>query len=69
LNFAARDTSTQRVARHAAPPSPQMRELLLQQEQILVELTDPGERPHAATVLGLFRPRPHSQRREDFLNT
>jgi hypothetical protein len=67
LNFATRDEPT-RVVRWTAPPSPQMRELLHQQEQLFAELIGPiappdadGPKPPA--------PQPHSQRGEQFLYT
>lgn len=47
LNLAGREPSPQALAGSAAPPSPQMRELLRQQEQLLAELVGPPRRPKA----------------------
>jgi len=69
LSFAARDSSTQGLARHVVPASPQMRELLLQQERILTEVADLGEKSSAASVARPLLPRPQSQGRGAFLNT
>lgn len=67
LNYTAHDPSTQSVAHRTAPLSPEIRQLLLQQEQLLAELTGPIEKPRAE------RPKPaatqpRSQRREEYLN-
>jgi hypothetical protein len=66
LNLASREPGRQAVAQDAMPPSPQLRALLQQQEQLFAELVGPVERtvadrPKPST------PRPHSQRQEEFL--
>ena len=63
-NFATREGPT-RTSRQMLPPSPQVRELLKRQGQLLAELVGPIEKPNSD------RPRPgtpRSQRREEFLN-
>jgi hypothetical protein len=67
LNFAARDPGRPDAMQQSAPPSPQMRELLRQQEQMLAELIGPvdynaADRPKPAG------PQPHSERRQQFFN-
>ncbi len=52
FNLASREPARQEAAGTAARPSPQMRELLRQQEQLLVELVGPMERTEAV------RPKP-----------
>jgi hypothetical protein len=47
LNFAARDSAPQRVARQSVPPSAEVRRLLKQQEQLFVELVGPVEKSDA----------------------
>jgi hypothetical protein len=66
LNFAAREPAQPEVARQAAPPPPQLRELLHQQEQMFAELLGPVEQPEADRPKPA-RPQPHSQRYEPFL--
>jgi|SRR5882672_10346806 len=65
LNFAAREPSPAEVARQAAPLSPQMREMLQQQEQLFAELVGPSEKPEARPKPAPLQPR--SQRRDDFV--
>lgn len=67
FDFAAREPSGRQVMRQADPPSPQMRALLQQQEQMMAELVGPIERPEARHSTP-FTPQPHSQRREEFMN-
>ena len=67
LNFVSREPSPQRVARHTAPPSPQMRELLKQQERLFAELVGPLEKPPAGRSKPVA-PQPRSSRREEFFN-
>ena len=62
LNLASPEPSRHEMARETAPPSPQMRELLQQQEQLLAELIGPARRPEAD------RPKPRSQRADEALN-
>ncbi len=67
LNFAAHEPARSQAASQAVPPSPQMRELLRQQEQLLAELIGPmddtiADHPKPAA------PQPHSQLREQFVN-
>lgn len=67
LNFAAREPAWSEAVRPPLPPSPQMRELLRQQEQLFAELIGPVEKPVAGRPKP-STPQPHSQRREEFLN-
>jgi hypothetical protein len=67
VNFATRDPLPVREARNATPPSPQLREMLKEQEQLLAELVGPIERL-AADRPKPVAPQPHSQRREEFMN-
>jgi hypothetical protein len=67
LNFATREPGESEAARQSAPPSPQMRELLHQQEQMFADLIGPVEKPHADRPKPAA-PQPHSQRREEFQN-
>ena len=67
-SFAARDPSPASEARRVPPPSPQLRQLLKQQEQLLAELVGPPESPEAHRFKPAA-PQPRSQRREEFLNT
>ena len=67
VNFAARDPLPVREAMNATPPSPQFREMLKEQEQLLAELVGPIETP-AANRPKPIAPQPHSQRREQFMN-
>ncbi len=67
LNLASREPSAQRMADRPVRPSPQMRELLRQQEQLLAELVGPigtvaAERPKPVA------PQPRSQRRDELMN-
>jgi hypothetical protein len=66
-SFAARDQSPAVEARRVPPPSPQLRQLLKQQEQLLAELVGPPESPEAHRSKPAA-PQPRSQRREEFLN-
>jgi hypothetical protein len=66
MNLATRDATPRHFARQS-PPSPQMRELLRQQQQLFAELVGAVEyreadRPKATA------PQPRSSRREEFLN-
>ena len=65
LHLANREPSWQSLVHQATRPSPQMREMLLQQELMLAELIGPREqpqRPKSAVT------QPRSQRRDEFLN-
>ncbi len=67
VNLASREPSPQRLADRPVKPSPQMRELLRQQEQLLAELVGPigtaaAARPKTAA------PQPRSQRRDELMN-
>lgn len=64
LGFAARDSALHQP-QQAASPSPQMRELLRQQEQLLAELMGPLDQP-VADRRRTAPPQPHSQRTEGF---
>ena len=66
-NFAARDPLPVREAMNATPPSPQLREMLKQQEQLLAELVGPIERSEGIRPKPVA-PQPRSQRREQFMN-
>jgi len=68
LNFSAREPAQSKAARQTIPASPQMRELLQQQERLFAELLGPVEKPVADRPKPAA-PQPHSQRRENFLNT
>jgi hypothetical protein len=67
LNLATREPSRLAVSRPARPPSPEMRELLKQQEQMFAELVGPMEKPEADRPRPAA-PQPRSQRRPDFIN-
>jgi hypothetical protein len=67
LNLAASDSDGPAVARQAALPSRQLRELLRQQEQLFAELIGPIDQSPASEPKRAL-PRPRSQRRDDFLN-
>jgi hypothetical protein len=67
LNYATRDPSTRHYARYTAPPSPEMREILRQQKQLLAELVGPIGKPQTQPPQPAA-PQPRSQRREEFLN-
>jgi len=66
LNFAYRGDGPSNSARRVTPPSPQMREMLRAQEQMLAELV--GEHPVAGRPKTV-PPRPHSFYRNEFFNT
>ncbi len=67
LSVAGRDPAQAEFARRAAPPSPELRELLRQQEQVLAELTEPSESARTAPAQPPTA-QPRSERREDLLN-
>jgi hypothetical protein len=67
LNFISREPARPDVARKAAPPSPQMREMLQQQERLFAELAGPFDKSEITTPKPVA-PQPRSQRRMDFLN-
>ena len=67
VNFATREPSSQNLVHRVPPPSPQLRQLLRQQEQLLAELVGPPEGPEAHRFKPAA-PQPRSQRREEFLN-
>ena len=62
LNFSAREPSRGESASRALRPSPQMRELLREQEQLLAELVGPRGTTEVPKVTV---PQPRSQRREE----
>jgi hypothetical protein len=66
LDFAAREPAQPEIARRAPPVSPQLRELLRQQEQLLAELAGPAETIKAAPAKPAAAP-PRSERRESFM--
>ena len=61
LNLASTDGSSSDMAKQAAPPPAQIRELLKQQEQMLAELVGPAPEPDRRKPAA---PRPHSRRRD-----
>jgi len=65
-SFATREAPAM-TSRQITPPSPQVRELLKQQEQLLAELVGPLEKPEAGRPRPLA-PQPRSQRRDEFLS-
>jgi len=67
LNFISREPAAPELARKAVPPSPQIREMLRQQERLLAELAGPFDKPEASPPKPVG-PQPRSQRRMDFLN-
>lgn len=67
VQFAARDTSPRSFARQA-PPSPQVRELLQQQEKLFAELAGLKEAREAGRPKSVA-PQPRSLRRAEILNT
>ena len=67
LNFVSREASPQRLTRHVAPPSPQLRELLKQQERLFAELVGPLEKPQADRPKPAG-PQPRSSRCVEFIN-
>jgi hypothetical protein len=64
--YATRESSTM-TSRQTPPPSPQVRELLKQQGQLLAELVGRMEEPDADRPKRLA-PQPRSQYREEFQN-
>ena len=67
LNLATRESGAPEIARQLPPPSPQLRQLLREQEQMLAELTGTAEKDRPAAV----RPpvaQPRSERQSDALN-
>jgi hypothetical protein len=66
-SFATREAAPMNHSRQMTPPSPQVRELLKQQGQLLAELVGPIEKPEADRPKPIA-PQPRSQRREEFLN-
>jgi hypothetical protein len=66
LNLANRDGDAEPRAELSAPPSPQMRAMLQQQEQLFVELVGDVAEPERPRS---HRPQPHSRREEDFIYT
>jgi len=69
LDFSAREPARPDLARRAPPaaPSPQLRQMLQQQEQMFAELLGPAEKPRSAPHTSQAD-RPRSQRRPDFFN-
>ena len=67
VHFAAPETPPRSVASQS-PPSPQIRELLKQQEQLFAELVGPKENREAGRPKRVA-PQPRSLRREEILNT
>lgn len=67
LTLAGRDPAGTQVAGRPPPPSPELRELLRQQEKLLAELTGRPDDVRLAPVHPAA-PEPRSQRREDALN-
>ena len=68
LSIATREPSQAGFAQRAARPSPQMREMLRQQERLLVELVGPsGTSEHDLSKPAA--PRSQGGRREDLVNT
>ena len=66
VQFVSREVAPQDFARHA-PPSPQIRELLKQQEQLFAELVGPKENREADRPKRIA-PQPRSSRREEMLS-
>ncbi len=67
FNLASREPSQPERTHEAGLPSPQIRQLLLQQEQLLAELVGPADKSEA-TPPKSSRPGPRSQRREEFFH-
>jgi hypothetical protein len=67
LNFSVREPARQDVAKQVGPPSPQLRQMLRQQEQMLAELVGPMDRTESLLPKAAV-PQPRSQRREEFMN-
>lgn len=65
MNFMSRNDTASTAARHVAPPTPQLREMLRAQELLLAELV--GETPFANRRKSV-PPQPHSYYRNEFLN-
>jgi hypothetical protein len=65
LNLAYREDAPPASAHRVVPPSPQMRELLRAQEQLLAELV---EEPAVAGRVKAAPPRPHSFHRNELAN-
>ena len=65
MNFTSSDDTASTTARRVTPPSPEMRQMLRAQEQLLAELVE--ETP-VADRLKSAPPRPHSFYRNEFLN-
>jgi hypothetical protein len=67
LNVASRDSADSRMASEAGPPSPELRQLLRDQEQMLAELIGPLDQ--AAAVEPKRRgAQPRSEARPEFVN-
>jgi len=64
LNFAARDTAPQRIARQSVPPSAEVRRLLRQQEELFVELVGATTKSAAWPKPAVLPPQ--SRRRDEF---
>lgn len=67
VNVASREPARQEIAARPAAESPQRRELLRQQEQLLADLVGPLSRPQADRPKPAV-PQPRSQRRIEFRN-
>lgn len=67
LNFAMREPAPANLARLGGASSPQLRELLKQQEQLFAELVEPLRTPEAERRR-IIAPAPHSSRRGEFRN-
>jgi hypothetical protein len=68
LDFNARDPSQPELAhQRLSPPSPQMRQLLREQEQLLAELAGPSE-PIRAVPAKPQEAQPRSERRTESMN-
>src|ERR1051326_5738261 len=68
MNWASREPIQQQTAARKTPaPSPQLRELLHQQERMFAELVGPDQKTDADKPKSL--PRPHSQLREEVVKT
>ena len=67
-NFATPEPTPTLEARRVTPPSPQMRQILKEQKQMLAELGEVAE-PRGAEPPGRMAPQPRSQRREQLMNT
>lgn len=65
MNFASREDSTSMAEGRVSPPTPQMREMLREQQQMLAELFDQAP---AADRTKARMPRPQSFYRNEFLN-